>query len=61
MSARLTQADAAIYGMATEGRSAADIFKVIASASRNPFNRQLAKLLLKTGITPKINSLIDGW
>lgn len=50
----LSPADTAIYGMATEGKSAAEILKFIASASRNPMNRQLAKLLLKTGIAPSI-------
>ena len=50
----ISAADKAIYGMAAEGKSAADILKFIASASRNPFNRQLAKLLMKTGIAPRI-------
>jgi hypothetical protein len=51
---KLTPADKAIYGMAAEGKSAAEILKFIASASRNPFNRQVASLLLKTGIAPSI-------
>lgn len=51
---KLTPADKAIYGMAADGKSAAEILKFIASASRNPFYRQLAKLLMKTGITPSI-------
>lgn len=51
---KISPADKAIYGMATEGKSAADILKFIASASRSPFNRQVAKLLLKTGINPSI-------
>ena len=50
----MSSADKAIYGMAAEGKSSAEILKFIASASRNPFYRQLAKLLLKTGIAPKI-------
>lgn len=59
---KLTAADKAIYGMAAEGKSAADILKFIASASRNPFNRQLAKLLLKTGIAPSITvGDAKGW
>lgn len=53
-SGSLSPADKAIYGMAAEGKSAADILKFIASASRSPFSRQVAKLLLKTGIAPKI-------
>ena len=59
---KLSPADTAIYGMAAEGKSAADILKFIASASRNPFNRQVAKLLLKTGIAPKAMAGTDqGW
>lgn len=50
----LSPADTAIYGMASDGKSAADILKFIASASRSPFNRQVAKLLMKTGIAPTI-------
>lgn len=50
----LSAADKAIYSMAAEGKSAAEVLKFIASASRSPFNRQVAKLLLKTGINPSI-------
>lgn len=50
----LSPADTAIYGMASDGKSAAEILKFIASASRNPFYRQLAKLLQKTGIAPSV-------
>ena len=50
----LSPADKAIYGMAAEGKSAAEVLKFIASASRSPFNRQVARLLLKTGIAPSI-------
>lgn len=58
----ISQADKAVYGMVAEGKSAADIMKFIASASRSPFNRQLAKLLMKTGITPKVTaSDAKGW
>ena len=55
----MSPADKAIYGMAAEGKSAAEILKFIASASRSPFNRQVAKLLLKTGIAP-IVTVGDG-
>lgn len=59
---QLSAADKAVYGMVAEGKSAADILKFIASASRNPFNRQLAKLLLKTGILPKVMAgTAQGW
>lgn len=50
----MSPADKAIYGMAAEGKSADDILKFIASASRNPFYRQLAKLLTKTDIAPSV-------
>jgi len=50
----ISPADKAIYGMAAEGKSAAEVLKFIATASRNPFYRQLAKLLMKTGIAPSI-------
>ena len=60
--ASLSAADKAVYGMVAEGKSAADILKFIASASRNPLNRQLAKLLLKTGIAPQVMAgQSDGW
>jgi N12 class adenine-specific DNA methylase len=58
----LSPADTAFYGMATEGKSAAEILKFIVSASRNPLNRQIAKLLLKTGIAPRMTvGTSDGW
>jgi len=53
-SGRITPADKAIYSMAAEGKSATDILKFIAVSSRNPFYRQVARLLLKTGINPTI-------
>ena len=51
---RISTADKAVYGMANEGRSAAEILGFIQASSRNPFYRQLAKLLLKTGINPSV-------
>ena len=58
----LLPADTAIYGMSTEGKSASEILKFIVSASRNPLNRQIAKLLLKTGIAPQMAvGTSDGW
>ncbi|MBK8745549.1 LPD38 domain-containing protein [Propionivibrio sp.] len=50
----ISPSDKAIYGMAAEGKSAKEILKFIAASSRNPFYRQLARILLKTGIAPKI-------
>lgn len=59
---KITPADKAIYGMAAEGKSAAEILKFIASASRSPFNRQVAKVLIKTGIAPSITvGDAKGW
>ena len=58
----LSPADTSIYGMSTEGKSASEILKFIVSASRNPLNRQIAKLLLKTGIAPQMAvGTSDGW
>lgn len=52
---KLSSADKAVFGMAAEGKSAREVLNFIHSASRSPFNRQLARLLLKTGIDPKIS------
>ena len=51
---KITTSDKAIYGMAAEGKGASEILKFIAASSRNPFYRQLARILQKTGIDPKI-------
>ena len=53
-SGKISLADKAVYGMATEGKSAEEILKFVASGSRSLFYRQVARLLLKTGIAPKI-------
>ena len=59
---KITPADKAIYGMVAEGRSAADVLGFIAKTSRNPFYRQLAKLLTKTGISPTLTlDQTTGW
>ena len=61
-SSNLASSDKAVYGMVSEGKSSVEILNFIASASRNPFNRQLAKLLIKTGINPKVVAgTADGW
>lgn len=58
----ISPSDKAIYGMAAEGKSSTEILKFIAASSRNPFYRQLAKLLLKTGIAPSITvGDAKGW
>lgn len=49
-----TPSDRAVMDMVREGRSAQDALKFIAGASRNPFNRKVARLLLRTGINPKL-------
>jgi len=50
----LSLADKAIYGMVSEGKTAAEVLKFIAANSRNPFYRHLARLLMKTGINPTL-------
>ncbi|MCM8598964.1 MAG: hypothetical protein NFW04_09950, partial [Candidatus Accumulibacter sp.] len=47
-------ADRAVFDMAAEGKSAADILGFISEASRNPFNRYLAKALRAIGVSPSI-------
>ena len=59
---KISPADKAIYGMAAEGKSTEEVLKFIASASRSTFNRQVAKVLLKTGISPSITvGDAKGW
>lgn len=50
----LAAADKAIYGMVSEGKTAAEVLKFIAANSRNPFYRHLSRLLIKTGISPTL-------
>ncbi|VUZ27564.1 Uncharacterised protein [uncultured Comamonas sp.] len=49
-----TAQDKAVMQAIADGKGARDILRLIASASRTPFNRQVARLLLKAGITPKV-------
>lgn len=44
--------DSAVLGMVREGRSARDILSLVAGTSKSRFNRQVARLLLKTGVNP---------
>ena len=37
-----------------DGKSARDVLRLIANGSKDPFLRQVARLLLKAGITPNI-------
>lgn len=46
--------DRAIMDMVREGRTAQDILRFVASASKSRFNRQVARLLLKSGIAPAV-------
>lgn len=56
-----TPTDRAVMDMAREGKSAQDILRLIAGTSRSRFNRQVARLLLRTGVAPKVEALAaDG-
>lgn len=46
--------DKAIMQAIADGKSARDVLRVVASGSKDPFMRQVARLLLKSGITPHI-------
>lgn len=52
--------DRAVMDMAREGQPARDILRLIADTSKSRFNRQVARLLLKTGITPRVEALAVG-
>lgn len=52
--AGISPADKAIYGMASDKSSAKDVLSFISKASRSPFHRQLAKLLMRTGLDTTI-------
>lgn len=49
-----TTADRAVMDMVREGRTAQDILQLIAGTSRSRFNKQVARLLLKTGVAPAV-------
>ena len=56
-----TPTDRAVMDMAREGKSAQDILRLIAGTSKSRFNRQVARLLLRTGVAPKVEALAaDG-
>lgn len=46
--------DRAIMDMAREGKTAQDILRLVAGTSKSRFNRQVARLLLRTGISPTV-------
>lgn len=47
-------ADRAIMDMVREGRAAPDILRLVAGTSKSRFNRQVARMLLKTGAAPSV-------
>jgi len=53
--ASATPVDRAVMDMAGEGREANDILRFIADASKSPFRKQLADLLVKTGANPSVS------
>lgn len=46
--------DKAVMQAIADGKSARDVLRLVASGSKDPFLRQVARLLLKAGITPNI-------
>lgn len=46
--------DRAVMDMVREGKPARDILRLVAGTSKSRFNRQVARLLLKSGITPTV-------
>jgi len=55
-----TPTDRAVMAMAREGASVQDVLKLIDGTSKSRFNRQIARLLLKTGVSPKLEALSVG-
>lgn len=59
---RITPSDKAVYGLVAEGKDIKTVLKFIAESSRNPFYRQLAKLLMQAGVAPAIKATSSkGW
>ena len=46
--------DKTVMKAIADGKSARDVLRVVASGSKDPFLRQVARMLLKAGITPSI-------
>lgn len=56
-----TPTDRAVMDMLREGREAKDVLRLIAGTSKSRFNRQIARLLIRTGISPTMEALAaDG-
>jgi hypothetical protein len=53
-------ADRAVFGMASEGKGAAEILAFLSKASRRPFNRLLATALQKAGLQTAVTSDSQG-
>lgn len=49
-----TAQDKAVMQAIADGKSARDVLRVVANTSKTPFNRQVARLLLRAGVTPDI-------
>ena len=52
-----TPTDRAVMDMLREGREAKDVLRLIAGTSKSRFNRQIARLLIRTGISPTMEAL----
>ena len=50
-----TATSRAIMEMVGEGRAATDILRMVAGTSKSRFNRQVARLLLQTGVNPTVS------
>ncbi|MFN7153809.1 MAG: PLxRFG domain-containing protein [Acidovorax sp.] len=50
-----TTVDRAVMSMVREGEEAPDILRMIANTSASRFNRQIARLLIKTGASPDVS------
>jgi hypothetical protein len=46
--------DKAVMQAIADGKSSRDVLRLVASGSKDPFSRQVARLLLRAGITPNI-------
>ncbi|MBP9805540.1 MAG: PLxRFG domain-containing protein [Candidatus Accumulibacter sp.] len=59
---RATHADKAVFDMAWDGKSSAEILSFISKASRRPFNRVLARHLARIGVSSTITlDSQGGW
>jgi len=54
-----TPTDRAVMDMVRDGKTAQDVLRLIAGTSRSKFNKQVARLLLKTGAAPSVHIVGD--